>query len=95
MQQIDDQEPGFATVRQARREATGRLVAGAPPDHLLQLDARVHRPHKDQVDHLGHVDAGLDHVDGHGDARVDLATAFPNLGCTPRSRVSFKSLNDA
>jgi len=42
MQQIDDQEPGFATVRQARREATGRLGAYAKLGGALRICHELH-----------------------------------------------------
>ena len=40
----------------------------AAPDHLPELDPRVDRLEEDQVGHLGHVDAGIQHV--HGDRDV-------------------------
>ncbi len=47
-----------------------RAQAGAPADHLPELDLRVHRLEEHQVGHLGHVDAGVEHVHRDGDVRL-------------------------
>ena len=41
----------------------------AAPDHLPELDPRVDRLEEDQVGHLGHVDARIEHVHGDRDVR--------------------------
>ena len=43
--------------------------ARAAPDHLPELDPRVDRLEENQVGHLGHVDAGIEHVHGDRDVR--------------------------
>ncbi len=40
--------------------------AGGAPQHLVEQDAAVHAPQKDQVADLGHVHAGGQQVHGHG-----------------------------
>ena len=67
--EVDHQEFLLAPARQPLGEPAGRVRARAAPDHLLQLDARLHRFHEYQVDHLGHVDAGIQHIHRDGDAR--------------------------
>ncbi len=49
-------------------EQTG-AQARASPEHLPELDPRVDRLEEDQVGHLGHVDAGVEHVDRDRDVR--------------------------
>ena len=56
---VDDQELFLVPVGQPFGVVTGGVGTGAPADHLLQLDLGLNRPHKDQVDRLRHVDAGL------------------------------------
>jgi hypothetical protein len=42
--------------------------AGAAPHHLSELGAGAHRLEEHQIHDLGDVDAGVEHVDGDGDA---------------------------
>ena len=42
---------------------------GAAADHLPELGLRADHLEEDQVDDLGHVDAGVQHVDADGDVR--------------------------
>jgi hypothetical protein len=44
-----------------------RAKAGAPPDHLGELRARMHRLEEHQIDDLGDVDPSVQHVHGDGD----------------------------
>ena len=44
--------------------------ARAATDHLPELHIRLHRLGEDQVHHLGHVDAGVEHVDRDGDGQL-------------------------
>ena len=67
--EVDDLELGLFTVGKAVQEPASGLVARPPADHLPQLDARLHRLHKDEVDYLGNVDAGVEHVHRNGEAR--------------------------
>jgi hypothetical protein len=46
--------------------------ARAAADHLPELHVRLHRLGEDQVHHLGHVDAGVEHVDRDGDGQLVL-----------------------
>src|SRR5690606_15385009 len=56
---IEDQKLGlvFARTTQVGPQA------GAPANHLPELDPALDRFGEDQVDHLRHVDAGVEHVD--------------------------------
>ncbi len=45
-------------------------LAGAAAEHLLEQDARLHRPQEDDELQVRDVDAGGEQVDGHDDARV-------------------------
>ena len=45
---------------------------GAAADHLPELDVGVHRLGEDEVDDLGHVDAGVEHVHRDGDGQVGV-----------------------
>ena len=67
--EVDDLELGLLPVGQRSKILAGLLVARAAADHLPELDARLHRLHEDQIDDLGDVDAGVEHVHGDGDAR--------------------------
>ena len=44
--------------------------AGAAPHHLPELGARTHRLEEHQIDNLGDVDAGIEHVHRNGDAQI-------------------------
>ena len=66
--EVDDQELGLLAVGQAVEEAARLLVAGAAADHLPELDAGLHRLHEHEVHDFGHVNAGVEHVHGDGDA---------------------------
>ena len=44
--------------------------AGATPHHLPELGAGAHRLEEHQIDDLRDVDAGVEHVDGDGDAQI-------------------------
>ena len=48
-----------------------RAQAGATPNHLPELDLRVHRLEEDQVCHFRNVDAGVEHV--YRDGKVWVA----------------------
>ena len=60
---------------------------GAAPEHLPELGLRPHQLEEHQIDHLGHVDAGVEHVHGDGDVGrlvlvgevVDQALAVAHL----------------
>ena len=66
--EVADQEFLLVTIGQPIRKVAGRVAAGATADHLLQLDAGLHWPHKDQVHRFGHVYPGLEHVYRDGNA---------------------------
>jgi hypothetical protein len=80
---IDDQEFFFFAFRQAVVIAAGLLVARAAADHLPQLDAGLHGLHENQVDHLGHVHARIQHVHRNRDARLVLALEAGDQAIAP------------
>lgn len=41
----------------------------APSDHLPELRLGTHQLEEHQVDHLGHVDSGVEHIDRDRDVR--------------------------
>ena len=70
--EIQDQEALLFVIRQPFQVVAGRLAARAAPDHLVQLDRRLHRFHEHQVDRFGHINAGVEHIHRDGDARLGL-----------------------
>ena len=63
--EVEDAEVLLVVVRPEQLRAQAR----AAPDHLPELDLRVDRLEEDQVRHLGHVDAGVEHVHRDRDVR--------------------------
>ena len=53
-------------------DLSGKLLAlaGAAPEHLLEQDARLHLPQKDDELQVGNVDAGRHQIDRDDDARL-------------------------
>ena len=43
---------------------------GAPANHLPEFHIGLDRLGKDKVDHLGHIDAGVEHIHGHGNGQL-------------------------
>ena len=80
-QKVDDQEIGLFSIGKPVEVLACCLIARAAPDHLPQLDARVHGLHKHEIDDLWDVDAGVEHVDGDGEC-VGLSS-FLNLLIRP------------
>ncbi len=74
--EVKDQELALAAVGQAVEMAAGFVVARAAANHLPKLDARLHRLHEDEVHDFRDVHAGVEHIDGHGDARFVLLLEF-------------------
>ena len=69
---VEDQEVGLVLA------GAEEVVAepGAPADHLPELHVGVDRLGEDEVDDLGHVDAGVEHVDRDGDRKQRLAESL-------------------
>ena len=63
--EVEDAEVRLVVARPEHVRAQPR----AAPDHLPELDARVDRLEEHEVQHLGHVDAGVEHVDRDRDVR--------------------------
>lgn len=63
---IEDEEFGFVPARAEEVFREARTAA----DHLPELDARFDGLGEDEIDDLGHVDAGIEHVDGDGNGGV-------------------------
>ena len=53
----------------AKGWAAGCLRARAVPEHLLELDPRLHRLHENQVDRFRDVHPRIEHIHRNGDAR--------------------------
>src|SRR5260370_40296160 len=60
---VEDVEAGLVL---ARPEEVG-TQAGSSAHHLPELRLRAHLLEEHQVDDLGYIDAGVEHVDGNGD----------------------------
>jgi hypothetical protein len=65
---VEDEELGLVLAGSEEVFAQARAAA----DHLPELHVRLHRLGEDQVHHLGHVDAGVEHVDRDGDGQLVL-----------------------
>jgi hypothetical protein len=65
---VEDEELGLVLAGPEEVFAEARAAA----DHLPELHVRLHRLGEDQVHHLGHVDAGVEHVDRDGDGQLVL-----------------------
>jgi hypothetical protein len=63
---VEDEELGLVLAGPEEVFAQARAAA----DHLPELHVRLHRLREDQVHHLGHVDAGVEHVDRDGDGQL-------------------------
>ena len=70
---VEDQEVRLVLARAEQVFAE----PGAAADHLPELDVGVDRLGEDQVDDLGHVDAGVEHVHRDGDGQVGVACPRP------------------
>src|SRR6266568_1013071 len=55
--EIYNQKSFFIAIWQTFFKDACGIATGAAPDHLLQLNARLHRLHEDQVDHFWYIDA--------------------------------------
>jgi len=58
------------TIGQPIKEPARFLIARAAPYHLPELDARLHWLHEYEVHDFRHVDARVQHVHRHGNARL-------------------------
>ena len=63
--EVEDQEVLLVLSRTEQVRAQPRAAA----DHLPELGLRADDLEEDEVDHLRHVDAGVEHVDRYGDVR--------------------------
>src|SRR5260370_38867797 len=60
---VEDVEAGLVLARPGE----GGTQAGSAAHHLPELRLRAHLLEEHQVDDLGYIDAGVEHVDGDGD----------------------------